>query len=164
VEASNSCVKTLIFGSFLLLPFVKFFSLAFFRFFDLAFYCLFFNLVFYLWFLSFIAFCQVFFPDLFSLFWLSFLLSFFLIWFFIALCFFLLFRSCFVHVFFSHVVSSLAYPNLLRNKRLGCCCCMTVEYFLPKSFTTSVRRVWCMVFFFRDWCFVYQWSPVSPLI
>jgi hypothetical protein len=24
--------------------------------------------------------------------------------------------------FFAHVVSSLTYPNLLRNKRLGCCC------------------------------------------
>jgi hypothetical protein len=22
------------------------------------------------------------------------------------------------------VVSSLAYPNLLENKRLGCCCCI----------------------------------------
>jgi hypothetical protein len=49
VEASNLCVRTLIFGSFLLLHFVKFFSLPFFRFFDLAFYCLFsiFYLVFY---------------------------------------------------------------------------------------------------------------------
>jgi hypothetical protein len=37
--------------------------------------------------------------------------------FFIALCFPLLFRS-----FFAHVVSSLAYPNLLGNKRLGCGC------------------------------------------
>jgi hypothetical protein len=48
VEASNSCVRTLIFGSFLLLPFVKFFSRPFFAFFDLAFYCLFsfFNLIF----------------------------------------------------------------------------------------------------------------------
>jgi hypothetical protein len=23
----------------------------------------------------------------------------------------------------AHVVSSLAYPNLLGTKRLGCCCC-----------------------------------------
>jgi hypothetical protein len=34
-------------------------------------------------------------------------------------------RSCFISVFFSHVVSSLAYPNLLRNKRFGCCCTVT---------------------------------------
>jgi hypothetical protein len=24
----------------------------------------------------------------------------------------------------AHVVSSLAYPNLLGTKRLGCCCCL----------------------------------------
>jgi hypothetical protein len=30
----------------------------------------------------------------------------------------------------AHVVSSLAYPNLLGNKMLGCCCCPTVV-FLP---------------------------------
>jgi hypothetical protein len=23
----------------------------------------------------------------------------------------------------THVVSSLAYPNLLGTKRIGCCCC-----------------------------------------
>jgi hypothetical protein len=79
-----------------------------------------------LWFLHFIAFCQVFFPAPFLLFWLSVLLSFllFFIWFFIALCFppysSLLFCTCFF--FFAHVVSSLAYPNLLENKMLGCCC------------------------------------------
>jgi hypothetical protein len=32
------------------------------------------------------------------------------------------FHSCFVPVFLTHVVSSVAYPNLLGNKRLGCCC------------------------------------------
>jgi hypothetical protein len=41
VKASNSYARTLIFGSFLLLSFVKFFSLPLFHFFDLAFYCLF---------------------------------------------------------------------------------------------------------------------------
>jgi hypothetical protein len=48
VEASNSCARTLIFDSFLLLPFVKFFSPPIFIFY-LAFYCLFsfFDLVFY---------------------------------------------------------------------------------------------------------------------
>jgi hypothetical protein len=40
VEANNSCVRTLIFGSFLLLSFVKFFFSALFYFFDLTFYCL----------------------------------------------------------------------------------------------------------------------------
>jgi hypothetical protein len=84
VEASNSCARTLIFGSFLLLPFVKFFSLPLFRFFDLAFYCLF---------------------SFFDLIFLSpFVFSFFS----------LLFCPC----FFSHVVSSITYLNLLGNKRL----------------------------------------------
>jgi hypothetical protein len=50
------------------------------------------------------------------------LFSFFWFDFFIALCFPLLFCSCFVPVFLAHVVSYLAYPNLLGNKRLGCCC------------------------------------------
>jgi hypothetical protein len=36
-----------------------------------------------------------------------------------------IFRSCFVLFFLVHVVSSLAYPNLLRTKILGCCCCDT---------------------------------------
>jgi hypothetical protein len=37
----------------------------------------------------------------------------------------LLFRSYFVPIFFAHVVSSLAYPNLLENKKFdGCCCCL----------------------------------------
>jgi hypothetical protein len=78
VEASNSCVRALIFSYFLLLPFVKFFSMPLVRFFDIAFY-----------------YC-------FS----------FLILFFIALCFFLHFRSCFIPVFFAHMVLSLCYPQL----------------------------------------------------
>jgi hypothetical protein len=41
VETSNSCARTLIFGSFLLLTFIKFFPLPLFRFFDLVFYYLF---------------------------------------------------------------------------------------------------------------------------
>jgi hypothetical protein len=41
VEADNSCVRTLIFDSVLLLPFVKFFFMPLFLFFDLAFYYLF---------------------------------------------------------------------------------------------------------------------------
>jgi hypothetical protein len=41
VKASNSCARTLIFGYFLLLSFVKFFPAPF-SLFDLAFYCIFF--------------------------------------------------------------------------------------------------------------------------
>jgi hypothetical protein len=49
VEASNSCVRTLIFGFVLLLHFVKFFSLPLLCFFDLPFYYhfSFFDLIFY---------------------------------------------------------------------------------------------------------------------
>jgi hypothetical protein len=35
----------------------------------------------------------------------------------------LLFRHCFIPISLTHVVSSLAYPNLLGTKRLGCYCC-----------------------------------------
>jgi hypothetical protein len=86
-------------------------------------------------FLPFIAFCQVFSLPLFRFFDLAFycLLSFFLFDFFIALCFLLIFHSCFVPVFFfAPVVSSLAYPNLLGNKRLGCCCCCKSSTRLPR--------------------------------
>jgi hypothetical protein len=94
VEASNSCARTLIFGSFLLLPFVKFFSMPLFHSFDLVFYCFFF--IFYL----------VFYHPLFSP---SFSLFF---------------------VFLAHVVSSLAYPNLLGNKMLGCGCGINFHFLL----------------------------------
>jgi hypothetical protein len=33
------------------------------------------------------------------------------------------FRHCFIPISLAHVVSALAYPNLLGTKRLGCCCC-----------------------------------------
>jgi hypothetical protein len=89
VKASNSCARTLIFGSFLLLTFVKFFFLPLFRFFDLPFYCLF-------SFLFGFFYCPLISPS---------------------------FHSCFISFFFAHMVSSLAYPNLLGNKRLGYCCC-----------------------------------------
>jgi hypothetical protein len=63
-----------------------------------------------------------FFPPLFAFFLLSVLLSFLLLsnW-FLFLSFFvfpLLFRFCFIPVSLAHVVSSLAYPNLLGTKRL----------------------------------------------
>jgi hypothetical protein len=92
VEASNSCVRILIFGSFLLLPFVKSFSLPLFHFFDLAFY---------------------------------YLLSFFYL-IFLSLFVFPLFFTLVLYFFLAHVVSSLTYPNLLGNKRLGCCCCCCI--------------------------------------
>jgi hypothetical protein len=40
----------------------------------------------------------------------------------------LLFRHCFIPGSLAHVVSSLAYPNLLETKRLGCCCCCILFY------------------------------------
>jgi hypothetical protein len=97
VKVRNSCAGTLIFGSFF-----------------------------------FIDFCQSFFPvfSLFSapfrFFLFSVLLSFLLLsnWFLFlsSFVFPLLFRYCFIPVYLTYVVSSLAYLNLLGTKRLGCCC------------------------------------------
>ena len=94
MEASNSCAGTLIFGSFFYCLLSKFFFL---------------------------------FSTPFRFFLLSVLLSFLLLsnWFLFlsSFVFPLLFRHCFIPVSLAHVVSSLAYPNLLGTKRLGCCCC-----------------------------------------
>jgi hypothetical protein len=104
VEASNSCAGTLIFGSFF-----------------------------------FIVFCQSFLPFSapFRFFLFSVLLSFLLLsnWFLFLLSFIfpLLFRHCFIPVSLAHVVSSLAYPNLLGTKRLGCCCCCCIIIFMNWS-------------------------------
>jgi hypothetical protein len=68
-------------------------------------------------FFFFIVFCQSFFPAHFRFFWLSVLLSFELV-FLSSFVFPLLFRHCFILVSLTHVVSSLAYPNLLGTKRL----------------------------------------------
>jgi hypothetical protein len=108
VKVSNSYGRTLIFGSFLLLSFVKFFSMPLFHSFDLTFYCLFF---FFIWF---------FYRPLFSP------------------SFLLLFCTC---LFFAHVVSSLAYHNLLGNKMLGCCCCMKGHL---SGFYWTVESLWAM--------------------
>jgi cellulose synthase/poly-beta-1,6-N-acetylglucosamine synthase-like glycosyltransferase len=66
-----------------------------------------------------------------SFFWFSVLLSFLLLsnWFLFlsSFVFSLLFSHYFIHVSLAHVVSSLAYPNLLGTKRLGCCCCSNVQ-------------------------------------
>jgi hypothetical protein len=72
----------------------------------------------------FIAFCQVFFLAPFSLFltYRFIVFSPFLIWFFLSPFVFPFFFTLVLYLF-SHVVSALAYPNLLGNKRLGCCCC-----------------------------------------
>jgi hypothetical protein len=95
VEVSNSCAGTLIFDFFF-----------------------------------FIAFCQSFFflfSAPFRFFFLSVLLSFLLLmnWFLFlsSFVFPLLFRYYFISVSLAHVVSSLAYPNLLGTKMFGCCFC-----------------------------------------
>jgi hypothetical protein len=101
VKASNSCARTLIFGSF-----------------------------------SFIVFLSKFFFCSFSLFWLSVLLS-FLDLIFYRPSFPPSFHPCFVPIFLAHVVSSLAYPNLLGTKKLGCCCCETC---MPRWIYGHIRR------------------------
>jgi hypothetical protein len=66
---------------------------------------------------SFYCICQVFFPAFFHFFDLTF---YWLFSFFYLVFYRLFFRTYF---FFAHVVLSLAYLNLLENKRLSCCCC-----------------------------------------
>jgi hypothetical protein len=71
----------------------------------------------------------------------------------------LLFHPCFVSVFWLMRVSSLAYPNLLETKRLGCCCCnMKKELIMfgppwpnPFQFPTNPTRLSLMP--------AYQTSP-----
>jgi hypothetical protein len=89
----------------------------------------------------FIVFYQSFFPPLFAFFWLSVLLSFLLLsnWFFP-----LLFRHCFIPVSLPHVVSSLAYPNLLGTKRFGCCCCTKLLASLHPVFFYPYRVILMM--------------------
>jgi hypothetical protein len=112
VEASNSCVGTLIFGSFF-----------------------------------FIVFCQSFFSVPFHFFWLSVLLSFLFLsnWFLFlsSFVFPVLFQHCFILVSLAHVVSSLAYPNLLGTKRLGCCCRMVRAYFFNLC-TCPIQTIPCL--------------------
>jgi hypothetical protein len=93
VKASNSCARSLIFGSFFLLSSVKVFSPSLFAFF----------------------------------FWLSVLLSFLLLlnW-FLSSFISPLFLYYFIHISLTHVVSSLAYLNLIGIKRLDCCCVKVV--------------------------------------
>jgi hypothetical protein len=86
-------------------------------------------------FFFFIAFCQVF-PRPFSLFWLSILLPFL----FFNLVFYRplfspFFFALVLSLFFGHLVSTLAYPNLHGNKRLDCYCCC--EYFMQGKYCMS---------------------------
>jgi hypothetical protein len=101
---------------------------------------------------------KFFFPPLFAFFFLSVLLSFFLLsnWFLFlsSFVFPLLFRHYFIPVSLAHVVSYLAYPNLLGTKRLGCCIhspiCYTNTPFLHMCTwigkTTNQRTVCCISF------------------
>jgi hypothetical protein len=106
VEASNSCARTLIFGSFLLLSFVKFFFCPFFAFLTWRF--------------------IVFSPFLFDFYRPLFSPSFSLL---------------FCIYFFSYVISSLTYPNLVGNKMLGCCCCIIYFFVLSLSYSISFHLV-----------------------
>jgi hypothetical protein len=114
MEASNSCAGTLIFGSFFFIVFCQ----SFFFFFPLIF-----------------------------VFLLSVLLSFLLLsnW-FLFLSFFifpLLFRHCFIPVSLGHVISSLAYPNLLGTKMLSCCCCCGPRGTMGKERQITTRVIDC---------------------
>jgi hypothetical protein len=77
---------------------------------------------------------------------LSVLLSFFRFTFLSPFVFSLLFHPCFVPIFLAHVISSLAYRNLLGTERIGCCCCRlmgrwtrsTVHRFIKPGSTRAV--------------------------
>jgi hypothetical protein len=100
VKASNSCAGTLIFGSFFFIVFYQ----SFFFFFSRPFFLFFLSIL-----LSFLLLSN----------WFLFLSSF---------VFPLLFRHCFIPVHLAHVLSSLAYLNLLGTKRLNCCCCCCMKW------------------------------------
>jgi hypothetical protein len=51
------------------------------------------------------------------------------------------FRSCFIPVFFTHVVSSLSYPNLYGNKYLGCCCCCCRDKLIKLKLRTGCWKL-----------------------
>ncbi len=104
----------------------------------------------------FTVFYQKKFPPLFAFFCLAFycLFSFFRIGFcFYRPSFFLFFFILVLFLlFFAHAVSSLAYPNLLGTKRLGCCCCccklnvFETEQKLAELIIT--KRKWWRLFIF----------------
>jgi hypothetical protein len=85
----------------------------------------------------FIVFCQSFLFRPISLF---FGLTFYCLFsFFLSSFVFLLFRHCFIPVSLTRVVSSLAYPNLLGTKRLGCCCCCCGILYMRSSELTKAN-------------------------
>jgi hypothetical protein len=91
---------------------------------------------------------KVFFSAPFRFFLLSVLLSFLLLsnWFLFlsSFVFPLLFRHGFIPVSLAHVVSALAYPNLLGTKRLGCCCCCCAPVVLGFR--------WGLPWYAAPWC------------
>jgi hypothetical protein len=104
-----------------------------------------------------------FFSAPFRFFLLSILLSFFIFllnWFLFlsSFVFPLLFRHCFILVSLDHVVSSLAYPNLLGTKRLGCCCCCCTQFAGCSSWT----KLFCKIYMFfpglYNFCKIYNFQ------
>jgi hypothetical protein len=92
----------------------------------------------------FIVFCQSFFPAPFHFFFAFYcLFSYCRIVFLSSFTFLLLFRHYFIPVSLARVVSSLAYPNLLGTKRLGCCCCTRVVGGLCWERAECVTRMTC---------------------
>jgi hypothetical protein len=85
---------------------------------------------------------------------LSVLLSFLLLsnWFLFlsSFVFPLLFRYCFIPISLAHVVSTLAYPNLLGTKRLSCCCCCCISSILSFAFCSD-RTTWSHSLFRWFW-------------
>jgi hypothetical protein len=114
VGVSNSYAKTLIFGPSSFIAFLCWFFLSFLSFF-----------------------CHL---SPFFVFRYFYCLPLFCVCFFIALRFASFFTFVFVSVFRLLWVSSLIYPNLLRNKRLGCCCCCDAQVVLGQVFCLSKQR------------------------
>ncbi len=94
----------------------------------------------------------------FRFFLLSVLLSFLLLsnWFLFLSSFIfpLLFRYCFIPVSLAHVVSSLAYPNLLGTKRLGCCLLLM----LLSAFLVLLKY---MCYDFHKYLGISWWLPIK---
>jgi hypothetical protein len=89
----------------------------------------------------FIAFLSSFFPPLFAFFDLAFycIFSFFNLVFYCPLFSPFFFCSCSFPVFLAHMVPSLAYPDLLGNKMLGCCCyCIFIILFERAAANNSI--------------------------
>jgi hypothetical protein len=68
-----------------------------------------------------------------------------------AFVFPLLFRHCFIPVFLAHVVSSLAYPDLLGTKMLGCWCCCILYFSSRWATTLKIESCYLVKFFILDY-------------